>query len=279
MKKFYFLIASILLFQQAFSQTVIIGNGTAISAISPFNRHYEYNVFEVIYPASEIMVAGTINKLAFERVDGTEVNPIDSVSIYMQHTTQTDFSAGTFSLSGYTLVYEGTFPNDSGSGWREVTLTNPFPYDGLSNLQILAMKGYQPIVANTPVSPRWYYTSQSNTPVRRYQGSTPATSSTTLNTTNFRSNARLEISSVGYVEIGNRNSSLFPNPSLDWIQVENPGMHGQLTILNAQGSVLFSSEFIDEKRIDLADFSSGIYHILLQEPSGKRVMSETFIKN
>ena len=279
MKKIYFLICSFLFLQNVFSQTVIVGTGTGISAFSPFDRHYEYNVYEVIYPASEILIAGTINRLAFERVDGTEVNPIDSVTIYMQHTPQSALTAGTFSTSGYTLVYEGSFPNDSGSGWREVTLTYPFPYDGISNLQVMAVKGFQPAVANTPVSPRWYYSPQSTSIARRYYGSAPVSTGTSLTTTTYRSNIKLDISSVGEIEISSRIPQLFPNPATDWIEVEDPLLDGRLTILNSIGEAVFSSVFNEKIRIDLSRFSNGIYHLMLLDGTGKKVIAETFIKN
>jgi len=279
MKKFYVLLISICCLQSSYSQTVILGTGVAISAFSPFSRHYEYNVYEVIYPAGEILIAGTINRFAFERVDGSDVNPIDSVRIYMQHTTQTDLVSGLLDTTGYTLVYEGTFPNDAGAGWREVTLTNPFAYDGLNNLQVLVTQGYQVAIGNTPISPRWYYTDQTNNPARRYYGSTAISTSTQLNTTSYRSNCKLEISSVGTVEIGSRKSLLYPNPALNSIVLEDRLKEGQVTVLNALGETVFSAVFNEKHIIDLTDFSTGIYHILLRDPAGNKVMAETFIKN
>jgi hypothetical protein len=279
MKKIYFFFSAFFIIQSGYSQTVILGTGTGISAFSPFSRAYEYNVYEVIYPSAEIMIAGTINRFAFERVDGTNVDPIDSVSIYMQHTIQTDLSPGNFDTTGYTLVYQGPFPNDAGTGWREVTLTNPFAYDGLSNLQVLVVQGYQSAIATTPVSPRWYYTSQTNTPARRYYGSVAISGSTNLTTTNYRSNARLEISSVGLVEIGKKNIHLFPNPANEWINVKGEVKNGYLTILNGLGETVFSSLFNENSRIDIGQYSKGLYFLLLVDPSGNKVLTETFIKN
>ena len=164
MKKIYFSILALFFFLQGFSQFVILGTDSAISSFSPIIRSYDYCIYEVIYTSAEIGIAGTINKLGFQRVDGTNIDPIDSVSIYMTHTPLTNLSAGAFSTSGYSLVYKGSFPNDAGSGWREVALDAPFVYDGINNLLVLAVKGYQPAVGITPISPRWYYTSTAGPP-------------------------------------------------------------------------------------------------------------------
>ncbi len=266
------------IFLNGFSQTVILGTGTAISAFSPIIRSYDYCVYEVIYPAAEIGMAGTINQLAFERTDGTNVDPIDSVTIYMQHTTLTNLSAGTFSTTGYTIVYSGRFPNDAGSGWREVALNNPYVYDGIDNLLVLVVKGYQPAVGNTPVSPRWYYTAVTGTPARRYYGSAAISSGTNLQTTTFRSNARLDFSGVGTVEIGKHQSVLYPNPAGEVINIQNDNVNGTLAIIDAFGRRVYSANFIKESTVSVEDLRPGLYYLLLTDKATGITGTETFIR-
>lgn len=279
MNKYLLFIPLLFIISEANSQSVIVGTGTAVSAFSPIIRSYDYCLYEVIYPSPEIGIAGTISKFAFERVDGTNTDRIDSVSIYMQHTILSDLTAGTFSTTGYTLVFEGSFPNDSGSGWREVTLTNPFVYDGIGNLQVLAVKGYQPAVGNTPVSPRWYYTSIAGTPARRYYGNVAISGSTNLNTTPYRCNARLDFAGVGTVELGSTALKIFPNPAGDYIKVSDGIVNATVKLFDTYGHVIYSSPFNTSEVISLQVLKSGIYYIQLTNHSTGEIKSKTIVKN
>src|SRR5688572_29927198 len=162
---------------QSNSQSVILGNGTAISVFSPLNRTNDYCVYEVIYLSSQINLSGNITNLGFQRHDGTNTDSIENVSIYLKHTVQSQLAAGNYDTSGYTLVFTGSFPNDIGAGWREVTLDSVFNYNGVDNLQVLVSKGYQAAIANTPVTPRWIYTNINPSPARADRKSTRLNSS------------------------------------------------------------------------------------------------------
>lgn len=199
--------------KEAYPQQVIVGTDQMISAFSPIYRVNDYGAYEILYLSTEINVSGTISRLAFERVDGTNTDPIENVSLYMKQSALSALSSGNFSDTGYTLVYSGTFPNDSGNGWREVILDQPFYYDNTSNLQVLMVKGYQTAIGNTPVSPRWYYTQGVNTRARRYYGSNPVDTSVTMNAVTVHSNVRLDFGTVGIREIFPGNFYVFPNPS------------------------------------------------------------------
>ncbi|HKR04744.1 MAG TPA: T9SS type A sorting domain-containing protein [Bacteroidia bacterium] len=258
-------------------QAVIMGNGTAISVFSPLNRTNDYCVYEVIYLSSDINTPGTIGKVGFQRVDGTNVDSIENVEIYMQHTPMTQLSAANFSTAGYTLVYSGSFPNDAGSGWREVTLNNPFIYDGINNLMVLVVKGYQAATANTPVTPRWYYTNISPSPARarRYYGNNPITISTALTTTVFTSNARLDFGPVGIVEINPGANTVYPNPSKGTVifSFSPPASAGEHTLFirNVNGQLIYVNKINDGEEISLYPLPRGIYFYETRNGENKRV--------
>lgn len=246
-----------------YAQQVVIGSSTMISAFSPIIRSYDYCVYEVIYLASEINSTGTISKVAFNRVDGTEVNPIDSVTIYMMHTSQSTLANGTFSLSGYTPVYSGTFPNDQGPGWREVTLTNPFQYNGTDNLQVIAVKGYEPAVGNTPVSPRWYYFSATSARARRYYGAVAISSSTMLTATTVTSDIRLDFSPVGIEELKSQEAAMFYNALSGSLTLYLPPylskVKAQLEIINVEGKSIWKEYVNSSREIFLNRIPGGMY--------------------
>jgi agmatine/peptidylarginine deiminase len=153
---------------------IIIGQGTATQSY-PLDRYYNYCGHEAIYLASEIATQGSISSIGYYKDSGTDTNPINAVSIYMKHTTASTLSTGTYSIAGYTLVYSGSFTNNASSGWMEVELDTRFEYNGVANLSILVIKGYQSWI-NT--YPRWTYTSASNRARQYHSDSAQPTSLT-----------------------------------------------------------------------------------------------------
>ena len=135
--------------------------GTTTSNQIPINRWYDHSISETIYLQSEIGSGQkTIKSIAYYKASGTNLDPIVDVHIYMRHTTSTTATTGTVLASttapytpvatGYQRVYSGNFPNDSATGWMKVDLDSLFVYNGVDNLQILVVKGFQSYVSDYP---------------------------------------------------------------------------------------------------------------------------------
>ena len=148
------------LYTGAFAQDYItIGTGTNASHLSPMNRGKNYSTSELLYLQSELGGANNFMKIAFHKKSGVNTEGIENVTIYIKHTTETTLSTGNYSLDGYSLVFSGTFTNNTTSGWMEVTLDNTFLYNGNDNIQVLIIKGYQ---STTSKKPQWSYTQLSS---------------------------------------------------------------------------------------------------------------------
>jgi len=143
---------------------VTIGTGTSTQTY-PMDRYYNYSSHEAIYLASEIGLTGEIKTLSYYKGSGSDTNPIENVSIYLKHTTESTLATGTYSLDGYTLVYSGSYANTSTTDWMTATLSPRFTYDGTSNLQILVLKGYQQYI--TSEYPMWNFSSTTTTRARQ----------------------------------------------------------------------------------------------------------------
>ncbi len=181
---------------------VTIGTGTSSSEIAPLNRYYNYSTHEVIYLQSELGTAKTFIKIAYDKASGSNTQGIQNVTIYMKHTTTSTLSNGSYSLTGYTQVFNGTFTNNATSGWMEIALDNSFSYNGTDNLQILIIKGYQ---SWSRYRPRWKYTTLSS--YRTRNGYSDSQQPTYLSRTKRRPNVRLEYGNLpdpfnGIVNIG-----------------------------------------------------------------------------
>ncbi len=278
---FYLLLVCLTFGNISSAQNVILGSGTAISVFSPINRTNDYCVYEVIYLQSQIAMPGTISNIGFQRFDGTNTDSIENVSIYLKHTNLSQLAAGTFDTSGYTLVFNGLFPNDAGAGWREVALSTPFIYDNVNNLLVLVVKDYQPAIANTPVTPRWLYTNISPSPVRarRYYGAVPITSATSLTTTQFTSNARLTFLSTGVLEIGDLAAHVYPNPANSVVNFEIPAADEDLflVVTNQLGQTITDESVAQGTTTSLQFDTPGIYFYRLISNSNKQLSAGKFL--
>ncbi len=157
---------------------ITIGAGTS-SQTYPIDRYYNYSAHEAIYLASEVGAAGTIKSIAFNKASGTDVSTIEAVTIYMKNSSTATLATGTYSTTGYTQVYSGTFPNTATSGWMEVNLNTQFAFDGVSNLHILTVKGNQAYITTYP---NWTYTTSSTSRARQAHSDTAAPTSLTSST-------------------------------------------------------------------------------------------------
>jgi hypothetical protein len=204
------------------------------------------------------------------------------MSLYIKHTSGNQLATGLYSESGYQLVYQGTWPNDAGSGWREVVLSTPFSYDGISNLQVMAVKGYELSLANPPVTPRWYYSTNAtgNNRARRYYGNNPIDSTTSLSTINYNANARLTFGSVSVKEIGSSPVSIYPNPAKEQLNLilndESSKPDHRFELYDISGRI-HRSEMIDKSKvISLQDVPQGMYFYMLRSDeeiwSGKLIV-------
>ncbi|NLN85533.1 MAG: hypothetical protein GX135_05465, partial [Candidatus Cloacimonetes bacterium] len=164
-------------------QELVIGTGTS-SQTYPMDRYYNYSTHEAIYLASEIGSPATIKSMAYQKASGADTNPIEAVTVYMKNTTDSSLSGGTYSLTGYTQVYSGNWPNDATTGWMEIDLDNMFLYSG-TNLSILVVKDYQ---SYTYSYPYWTYTTTSQNRARqnRNDSSQPTSLTASTNLPNLR---------------------------------------------------------------------------------------------
>lgn len=159
--------------------TVTIGDGTSTQYQSPIDRYYNHSASEIIYYGSEIGIDGIITDLSFYKASGSNTVTINEVSIYMKETASTSVSATT-STTGYTLVYNGAFPNDN-TGWVGVTLDTPFIYSNTTqNISILVVRPNQGWSSNRPF---YAYTTTTENTMSWYHSDPTAWSETSSMTT------------------------------------------------------------------------------------------------
>lgn len=135
MKHLLLLIALIASSFSSFAQ-VVIGNGTVdLIYRLPVSNYDNYSYSQVIYPAAVINASGTITSLKYQK-SGTNVSVSDHWTIYLGHTTLSEFSSTSawISTGAMTQVY-ADYVVQTGDE-VEVFLTTPFVYNGTDNLVI-----------------------------------------------------------------------------------------------------------------------------------------------
>ncbi len=124
----------------SFSQ-VLIGNGTITSGPrTPFIPYWAYSYTQTIYLNSEINANGTITAVQWYFDGTTAITNSNQITLYLGTTTKASFASTSdwIPVDEMIKVFEGTIVMDSptGKGWKTVTLTTPFIYDGTKNLVI-----------------------------------------------------------------------------------------------------------------------------------------------
>ncbi|MEI6852027.1 MAG: GEVED domain-containing protein [Bacteroidota bacterium] len=112
-----------------------IGTGTTTVGY-PFYTFYMDSRTQMIYTASEIIAAGggagDIGKIMLD-IASADPGVMNGFTIQMQNTNLSTLTG--FVSTGWTTVYSSAY-TVPGTGWQEITLQNPFFYDGTSNLLI-----------------------------------------------------------------------------------------------------------------------------------------------
>ena len=248
-----------------------IGSGTSTQSY-PIDRYYNYSTHESIYLASEIGTAGTIKTIGFYKSSGTDISSIDAVTIYMKNTTDAILAAGTYSTTGYTQVYSGTFPNTATSGWMEVTLNTGFSYNGTSNLAILIVKGYQAYISTYP-----YWTYTTSTTYRARQGESDTSQPTSLTASNYLPNMRLGVYITGF----NPPRSLTATPgnatvTLNW-QAPTGSMSSGYKVFRNSAFLATTSDltYTDNSVVNGTSYSYYVTAVYASPSAGESVASNT----
>lgn len=117
---------------------VQIGTETNTDQKVPFNAPFGYSYSQSIYLASEINASGTITSLQWYYAGSGTMPNSQQLVIYLGETTKTAFSSTTDwePIANLTQVYSGGITTNELPGWKTITLTTPFAYNGTSNLVI-----------------------------------------------------------------------------------------------------------------------------------------------
>ena len=111
-----------------------IGSGT-VSNTMPVYSSWNYSWSSLIYNSADLGSAKTIIKIALNCTNGPKT--VTNQKIFFKLTTNSVFANAGYEdplNNGYTLCFQGDLTFQT--GWNEITLVTPIPYDGFHNLAI-----------------------------------------------------------------------------------------------------------------------------------------------
>ena len=122
-----------------------IGDGSTTNSYLPFYGTYNYTYSQQIYDAAELNIpAGPITEISFYCTTAPTSTTTGNIRIWMANTTKSTFANNTDYIDPSTLTQvayvEGNRPFTT--GWNTFTLSQPFMYDGTSNLVVAYYEGY-----------------------------------------------------------------------------------------------------------------------------------------
>lgn len=271
----------------AAAQVVTIVNGTATSASAPLAYGSPYSANEAIYLGSQITTTGSISRVAFDKVEGSIVAPIENVVIYFKTTTATELTAGTLDTTGYQRVFKGSLTNNAATGFMEVALSQAFAYtSNTSNLAVLVLRNGGATSSTSGQQPKYRYgftTGRNST--RRYTGATALTSATSLTVSTALANMRLTFGTPQATQAA-RNTlavSLYPNPAAGKITLQLPTVRqvARVQVMDLLGrAVLPATEAMPGStgavELPIEALAAGNY--LLRVTQGEDVAVQRFVK-
>ena len=176
---------------------VTIGNGSTTNNYLPFYGLYNYTYSQQIYDASELnMGPGPINSISFYCSTAPTSTSTGDIRIWMANTTKSTFSTATdyINPSNLTEVCYVSGNRPITVGWNTFTLTQPFMYDGTSNLVVAYYEGYSTYSTST----FWAHTTSSHKSILHYSDTyssvsytSPASAAGSQYFQNYRSDIRL----------------------------------------------------------------------------------------
>ena len=120
-----------------FAEGNIIGDGgDAVSEYLPSYNYYDYSISQQIYTAAEFGSAGLITSIAFFNGGAEKTRTYD---FYMKATDKSTFSGSTdwITVTEDDKVFSGQVTMVAGD-WTYITFTNPFLFNGTSNVVLVA---------------------------------------------------------------------------------------------------------------------------------------------
>ena len=138
MKKITFILVFLLTIVMGGYGQVTVGEATGTSQVVPFNPFFGYTYAQSIYLASEINASGSITSIQWYYNSTGAMSNSQGLTVYLAHTAKTSFDSNTdfVPFIELTAVYTGGIVTGGTSGWKTITFTTPFVYDGTSNLLI-----------------------------------------------------------------------------------------------------------------------------------------------
>ncbi|HHV37848.1 MAG TPA: choice-of-anchor D domain-containing protein, partial [Candidatus Cloacimonetes bacterium] len=140
MKKTLLITLLALLAVFSFAEIYTIGNGTLASNSTPVNGYYGYSWSKTIYTSAELGNAGLSNPAMITgigfNVGNTPTNyTLTNQQIFMRSTNLTVQDNSIPNTANYMLTFNGTVVFNGG-GWHSVDFTEPFQWDGTSNIEV-----------------------------------------------------------------------------------------------------------------------------------------------
>jgi len=162
---------------------VTIGDGTTESESYPFNNYYKNNKTQILYMAEEIGPGSkVITDIAFDISSATASaadRDLPNFSILMKLVDIESLSGETDMSNAQTVYSTDTYYLTGNTGWETFDFTEPFPYDGTSNLLIQVSWGQMDAYAGSTDRTKVNATTTSVTTVMYGQSDTQTPAATT----------------------------------------------------------------------------------------------------
>jgi len=271
-------------FQATAQVTVSLGTLTGsastnvlLSTSTTVNR---YSRTMSLYTAQEITaaggMAGIISSLAWSKSGTGEYTFNDAyIKVLLKPTTTSVWPTSPVpdwntEIVGATQVFtSSTYSIPTGTGWKQVPFTTPFPWNGTSNI-VIFVEWSRPSTPTADIT--WGRSTNANTNATRV-GSTSLDALVMLVNGN-RPLVQLTITgAMSTDEAANATFKLYPNPTNDFLYIASEKSITKYVIYNGNGEAIKEENSpINLQEINVSKLSSGIYFIKIFSEENTEVL-------
>ncbi len=264
------------------SAQISLGTGTYEDKL-PIDSFYEFTYSQQIFPKTEInaTAAGTITGLKFYLSPTANISGSNNWTVYLGHTTLTDFTniTGFLPTTSLTNVFTGTITNNAGV--VSITLTTPFAYNNINNL-VLAVDENNPGINNS--NDRFYsYPSTTNCTVFYRDEFDVDPNNPPIVSSKYYNKSRITFegltrSSLGVedVSVAKQIIAIYPNPAKDFLSIKSDSKIKSYIIYDLSGKTINKGTDVSGN-INVSTLTKGTYLLVAHFENGTET-TEKFVK-